>query len=415
MRSAPPRRLIGRGARLYWRPPRPAFAELLALARRKKRSAHHGHKPAPPRTKAALRAERARAADACPSCGTALLAEARFCHACGAVRPGAAPPGLWTPKTITLAAAFVAAVVAVTIGAGVLVTQYKAGKAPAERSAGPAAQTGTQAEQSVDISSLSPREAADRLFNRVMMAREQGDLEAARGFAPMAVEAYGRVAVLDDDAHYHLGQIHVTAGDLEAARREIGILRQAAPDHLLALILDHDVAAQADDPPAARRAAAAFAAAYEAEIATGRPEYEAHRKTIEDFRALTIEIGALLPEAGPPDAEAGGAPPAEAAAPAAAAPSESAGPMPGAALFERNCARCHGRAAAGGPGGPPLVHRTYEPGHHADAAFHLAVRQGVRAHHWSFGDMPAIPGVTEAEVDQIIAYVRALQVAAGIE
>ena len=83
--------------------------------------------------------------------------------------------------------------------------------------------------------------------------------------------------------------------------------------------------------------------------------------------------------------------------------------MPGAALFERNCARCHGRSAAGGPGGPPLVHRIYEPGHHADAAFHLAVRQGVRAHHWRFGNMPPIPGVTEAEVNQIIAYVRALQ------
>ncbi len=378
------------------------------MARRRKRSSHHGRKPAETRPKAAPRAGRARAAaEACPSCGTALLAEARFCHACGAALGGAAAPGLWTPKTITLAAAFVAVVVAATIGAGILVTQYKAGKAPAERAAAPAARTGSLAEQSVDISSLSPREAADRLFNRVMMAREQGDLEAARGFAPMAVEAYGRVAVLDDDAHYHLGQIHVTAGDLEAARREIAVLRQATPDHLLALILEHDVAAQADDPPAARRAVAAFAAAYEAEIVTGRPEYEAHRNTIEDFRALTVEIGALLPES----AETAARPePAEPAPPA-----EPAGPMPGVALFDKNCARCHGRAAAGGPGGPPLVHRIYEPGHHADAAFHLAVRQGVRAHHWNFGDMPAIPGVSEAEVDQIIAYVRALQVAAGIE
>ena len=374
------------------------------MARRRKRPLHHDRKPAPPRTKAALRAERARAdADACPSCGTALLAESRFCHACGAARAGAAPPGLWTPKTITLAAAFVAVVVAITIGAGVLVTQYKAGNTPADRTAAPAAPP----EQSVDISSLSPREAADRLFNRVMMAREQGDLESARGFAPMAVEAYGRVAVLDDDAHYHLGQIHVTAGDLEGARREIAVLRQAAPDHLLALILEHDVAAQADDPAAAQRAAAAFAAAYEAEIATARPEYEAHRKTIEDFRALTVEIGALLPESAEPAARSEPVEPA--------APAEPAGPLPGVAIFDKNCARCHGRAAAGGPGGPPLVHRIYEPGHHADAAFHLAVRRGVRAHHWNFGNMPAIPGVTEAEVEQIIAYVRALQAAAGIE
>jgi mono/diheme cytochrome c family protein len=335
-----------------------------------------------------------------------VQAEARFCHACGTGLSGAARLGPWTAKTITLAAAFVAAVAAVTIAAGVAITQYKAAKAPAARP-----------EQSIDISRLSPREAADQLFNRVMMAREQGDLAEARRFAPMAVEAYGRVAALDDDAHYHLGQIHVTAGDLESARREIAILRQAAPDHLLALILTHDVAAQTDDPPAARRAAAAFATAYAAEIATKRPEYEAHRTTIEDFYALTAEVAALLSE--PALREAEPAPRAEAAAPselaATAPPSEAAVALPGAALFDSNCARCHGREAAGGPGGPPLVHRIYEPGHHADVAFHLAVRQGVRAHHWSFGNMPAIPGLTAAEVDEIIAYVRALQVAAGIE
>ena len=74
-----------------------------------------------------------------------------------------------------------------------------------------------------------------------------------------------------------------------------------------------------------------------------------------------------------------------------------------------------GRAATGGATGPPLVHKIYEPGHHADAAFLLAVRQGARAHHWSFGDMPPIPGVSDAEVGQIVAYVRALQKEAGIE
>ena len=333
----------------------------------------------------------------------ALLAEARFCHACGRGLGATAATGPWTAKTITLAAGFVALVAAATVGAGVLVTQYKAGKAPVGRTA---AAPVAQPAPSVDISRMSPREAADRLFNRVMAAREGGDLDEARRFAPMAVQAYGRVAVLDDDAHYHLGQIHVTAGDLEGARREIAILQEATPNHLLALVLAHDVAVQADDPAAARRAAAAFAAAYAAEIATKRPEYEAHRRTIDEFHALTLEAGELL---------SGAAPPKDAAdAPTPAQPAVTTSP-PGAALFDKNCARCHGRNAAGGPGGPPLVHEIYHPGHHADAAFHLAVRRGVRAHHWSFGDMPAIPGVTEAEVGQIIAYVRALQVAAGIE
>jgi len=86
----------------------------------------------------------------------------------------------------------------------------------------------------------------------------------------------------------------------------------------------------------------------------------------------------------------------------------------GAELFAESCATCHGENAAGSGQGPPLVHRIYEPGHHADFSFYRAVRQGVRAHHWNFGDMPAVAGVSDAEIDRIVAYVRALQRANGI-
>ena len=86
----------------------------------------------------------------------------------------------------------------------------------------------------------------------------------------------------------------------------------------------------------------------------------------------------------------------------------------GKALFDGNCAACHGMNAAGSDQGPPLVHRIYEPSHHGDMAFVLSVRQGVRAHHWRFGNMPAVAGVTDENVTQITAYVRALQRANGI-
>lgn len=86
----------------------------------------------------------------------------------------------------------------------------------------------------------------------------------------------------------------------------------------------------------------------------------------------------------------------------------------GRMLFDANCATCHGPNASGSDQGPPLVHRIYEPSHHGDMAFLLAARQGVRAHHWRFGNMPAIDGVTEDEVVKITAYVRALQRANGI-
>lgn len=84
-------------------------------------------------------------------------------------------------------------------------------------------------------------------------------------------------------------------------------------------------------------------------------------------------------------------------------------------LFNTHCSICHGRLALGTRRGPPLVHPIYAPGHHADAAFHLAVHSGVRAHHFRFGDMPPVPEVTTEQVPEIVAYVRWLQRTAGIE
>jgi len=87
----------------------------------------------------------------------------------------------------------------------------------------------------------------------------------------------------------------------------------------------------------------------------------------------------------------------------------------GQKLFEENCAVCHGANAAGQQGvAPPLVHIIYEPSHHADASFYRAASQGVRAHHWPFGNMPPVQGVSREEVTAIIAYVRELQRANGI-
>lgn len=83
--------------------------------------------------------------------------------------------------------------------------------------------------------------------------------------------------------------------------------------------------------------------------------------------------------------------------------------------FEAICAACHGANAAGQVGvAPPLVQRIYRPGHHGDNAFWLATQNGVRAHHWEFGNMPPIDGLTRADVNSIVAYVRELQRANGI-
>lgn len=90
-------------------------------------------------------------------------------------------------------------------------------------------------------------------------------------------------------------------------------------------------------------------------------------------------------------------------------------PVQGRTLYENVCAACHGVGAMGTDRGPPLVHRVYAPSHHPDSAFHLAVKQGVRQHHWQFGDMPAIDGLAPKQAAHIAAYVRSRQRLAGIE
>ena len=87
----------------------------------------------------------------------------------------------------------------------------------------------------------------------------------------------------------------------------------------------------------------------------------------------------------------------------------------GKRAFEATCAACHGDNAAGQDGvAAPLVHKIYEPGHHSDMAFFMAVDNGVRAHHWSFGNMPPVPALTKGDVKAIVAYVRELQRENGI-
>lgn len=86
----------------------------------------------------------------------------------------------------------------------------------------------------------------------------------------------------------------------------------------------------------------------------------------------------------------------------------------GEELFNSKCAKCHGLKGTGTGDGPPLVHRIYEPGHHADFSFRRAMSMGVRAHHWRFGDMEKVTGLTAPEVELIIKYIRGIQQDAGI-
>ena len=100
--------------------------------------------------------------------------------------------------------------------------------------------------------------------------------------------------------------------------------------------------------------------------------------------------------------------------PAVVVPSLSDNARAGERVFNANCALCHGPNASGTGLGPPLVHQIYEPGHHQDFTIESAVRNGVPAHHWQFGNMPAVPAVSDEDIPNIICYIRELQRANGI-
>ena len=82
--------------------------------------------------------------------------------------------------------------------------------------------------------------------------------------------------------------------------------------------------------------------------------------------------------------------------------------------YDAFCASCHGKTARGTDKGPTFISRVYHPGHHGDAAFFVAPRDGARAHHWHFGNMPPVEGVTEAQLKTILRYVRAVQRTNGL-
>lgn len=81
---------------------------------------------------------------------------------------------------------------------------------------------------------------------------------------------------------------------------------------------------------------------------------------------------------------------------------------------EGTCQTCHGPDLRGTTMGPTFLDEIYAPGHHPDASFHAAVQDGVQPHHWDFGPMPALPHLSEDDVDAIVAYVRSVQEENGI-
>jgi tetratricopeptide (TPR) repeat protein len=157
------------------------------------------------------------------------------------------------------------------------------GPQPAEPSAG-APGTGTPP----DLSTMTPRDAADRLFNRVMAAAENGNTAEVQQFMPMAIAAHEQARPLDLDGLFHLTQLHQTAQDYTAALTVAREILGQNPDYLLGLSAAAEAAKALGDTALAREHYTRFLAVYDAEMAKNLEEYSVHTFNLNATRQSAV-------------------------------------------------------------------------------------------------------------------------------
>jgi hypothetical protein len=136
-----------------------------------------------------------------------------------------------------------------------------------------------------DISSMSPRERADRLFDRIMRLDTEGKKDSVQFFAPMAMSAYEMIPNPDADARFDMGRIAEVAGAYSAAKSEADSILAKHPTHLLGLVLAMQVARSSGDTSGANAYRARLRDAQKSELARKLPEYDRHIADIRDALA----------------------------------------------------------------------------------------------------------------------------------
>ena len=228
----------------------------------------------------------------CSECGTRLDVGARFCHQCGVpvaggggggARGGAARPAATVGGVPRLVAW---SVPALTIFALVVVVLAKASSSDAPATAGATGGMPLGTARAPDISSLSPQERADRLFNRVMRLVSEGHVDSAAFFGPMALGAFEALTPHTAHVRYDMGLVALVTKQVDLAAAQADTILKERPTHLLGLAL----AARAADARGDKSAAAGFRRRLVAAEATERQaaleEYTAHDADIREAVGL---------------------------------------------------------------------------------------------------------------------------------
>lgn len=257
----------------------------------------------------------------CRSCGSEIPAGTRFCNSCGTPASGRSPASDPPPGARgrgTAAAAGVSAAggagspssgrqgeaagwwvagglfaLLLVVGAFVVFggpEETTAGATPNAPFAG--APSAGSSGAPPDLSSMSPREAADRLFNRVMQAAANDNTAEADQFLPMALDAYELARPLNNDGLFHLSLLQRANGNLEGSLASAREGLESNPDHLLNLYSAAEASIRLGDAAAGREYYDRLLAAWDDELAAERQEYDEHAPLLPTIRE---EAEAFLP------------------------------------------------------------------------------------------------------------------------
>ena len=221
----------------------------------------------------------------CQGCGHQPPAGARFCNQCGSAMGGSPirPASSGNQVAWWMAGALLLGLIMV-----IAYPVYGPGRpaAPSPAAAGPAGGAA-----SVDLSSMTPREAADRLFNRVMSAVSANDDTEVVRFLPMAIRALELAEPSDIDGKFHLVLLRLTGQfNAEALEGAEEILAEQ-PNHLLGLAMAGDASLALGDSTSARTYYGRWLEAYETETAKDLLEYRDHSPMFPQMQITAEALG----------------------------------------------------------------------------------------------------------------------------